>query len=86
KFEIETMDRDTCPAHLLSLTLKMKGGFPVRVRVRGKHDICFTIRANHLRYASDTKITYPANSLNSIVPNPWKRTQLAFDFFALNPV
>ncbi|KAG2405498.1 hypothetical protein LR48_Vigan10g025200 [Vigna angularis] len=34
KFEIEAADRDTCPAHSLSLTLKMKGGFPVRVRLR----------------------------------------------------
>lgn len=33
-FEIEGVDKDTCPEHLLSLTLRMKGGFPVRVRER----------------------------------------------------
>ncbi|KAM1238600.1 hypothetical protein ACFX2I_039288 [Malus domestica] len=31
-FEIDVQDRDTCPEHLLSLTLRMKGGLPVSVR------------------------------------------------------
>jgi len=34
RFEIEVVDKDTCPEHVLSLTLRMKGGLPVRVRVR----------------------------------------------------
>ncbi|TKY62746.1 Cytochrome P450 94A1 [Spatholobus suberectus] len=33
-FEIEALDKDTCPEHVLSLTLRIKGGLPVRVRVR----------------------------------------------------
>ncbi|XP_027351607.1 cytochrome P450 94B3-like [Abrus precatorius] len=33
KFEIETLDQDTCPEPLLSLTLRIKGGLPVRIRV-----------------------------------------------------
>ncbi|OIW09473.1 hypothetical protein TanjilG_06345 [Lupinus angustifolius] len=32
RFEIDAVDRDTCPEHLLSLTLRMKGGLPVRIR------------------------------------------------------
>ncbi|XP_056158374.1 cytochrome P450 CYP94D108 [Syzygium oleosum] len=34
RFEIDVPGRDTCPEHLLSLTLRMKGGLPVRVRKR----------------------------------------------------
>lgn len=34
KFEIEAVDKDTCPEHVLSLTLRIKGGLAVRVRVR----------------------------------------------------
>ncbi|KAE9586319.1 hypothetical protein Lal_00000729 [Lupinus albus] len=34
RFEIDVVDKDTCPEHLLSLTLRMKGGLPVRVRTR----------------------------------------------------
>lgn len=30
-FEIVALDKDTCPQHLLSLTLRMKNGLPVRV-------------------------------------------------------
>ncbi|KAG2405497.1 hypothetical protein LR48_Vigan10g025400 [Vigna angularis] len=33
-FEIEAVDKDTCPEHVLSLTLRMKGGLTVRVRTR----------------------------------------------------
>lgn len=33
RFEIEAVDKDTCPEHLLSLTLRLKNGLPVRVRV-----------------------------------------------------
>ncbi|PKA53177.1 Cytochrome P450 94A1 [Apostasia shenzhenica] len=34
-FEMEVLrDKDTCPPQLLSLTLRMSGGLPVRVRVR----------------------------------------------------
>ncbi|XP_061369939.1 cytochrome P450 CYP94D108-like [Gastrolobium bilobum] len=31
RFEIVALDKDTCPQHLLSLTLRMKGGLPVTV-------------------------------------------------------
>ncbi|XP_057721945.1 cytochrome P450 CYP94D108-like [Arachis stenosperma] len=34
RFEIDAVDKDTCPEHLIALTLRMKGGLPVRVRVR----------------------------------------------------
>ena len=34
RFEIDAVHKDTCPEHVLSLTLRMKGGLPVRVRVR----------------------------------------------------
>lgn len=34
KFEIEAVDKDTCPEHVLSLTLRIKGGLAVRIRVR----------------------------------------------------
>ncbi|KAI6696954.1 hypothetical protein NL676_017073 [Syzygium grande] len=34
RFEIDVPGWDTCPEHLLSLTLRMKGGLPVRVRKR----------------------------------------------------
>nr|KYP64097.1 Cytochrome P450 94A1 [Cajanus cajan] len=34
RFEVEAVDKDTCPEHVLSLTLRIKGGLPVRVRVR----------------------------------------------------
>ncbi|CAL0332818.1 unnamed protein product [Lupinus luteus] len=37
RFEIEAVDKDTCPEHLLSLTLRMKGGLPVRVRPRARN-------------------------------------------------
>lgn len=30
-FDVESRDNDTCPQHVLSLTLRMKGGFPVTV-------------------------------------------------------
>ncbi|MED6223540.1 hypothetical protein PIB30_074894 [Stylosanthes scabra] len=33
RFEIDAVDKDTCPEHILALTLRMKGGLPVRVRV-----------------------------------------------------
>ncbi|CAJ1916522.1 unnamed protein product [Sphenostylis stenocarpa] len=33
-FEIEPLDKDTCPEHVLSLTLRMKGGLAVMVRRR----------------------------------------------------
>ncbi|XP_061369948.1 cytochrome P450 CYP94D108-like [Gastrolobium bilobum] len=36
RFEIDALDKDTCPQHLLSLTLKIKGGLPVRVSLRKK--------------------------------------------------
>ncbi|XP_057437888.1 cytochrome P450 CYP94D108 [Lotus japonicus] len=32
-FEVEALEKDTCPEHVLSLTLRMKCGLPVRVRV-----------------------------------------------------
>ncbi|KAK7290746.1 hypothetical protein RIF29_05390 [Crotalaria pallida] len=38
RFEIEAVDKDTCPEHLLSLTLRMKGGLPVKVRARTTRD------------------------------------------------
>ncbi|BFG33032.1 hypothetical protein CerSpe_193060 [Prunus speciosa] len=34
RFEIDVPNKDTCPEHLLSLTLRIKGGLPVRVRSR----------------------------------------------------
>ncbi|CAN6584947.1 unnamed protein product [Malus baccata var. baccata] len=34
RFVIVVHDRDTCSEHLLSLTLRMKGGLPVSVRRR----------------------------------------------------
>ncbi|KAM1098490.1 hypothetical protein ACFX19_015992 [Malus domestica] len=34
RFVIDIQDRDTCPEYLLSLTLRMKGGLPVSVRMR----------------------------------------------------
>ncbi|KAK7286652.1 hypothetical protein RJT34_21801 [Clitoria ternatea] len=34
RFEIEALDKDKCLQPLLSLTLRIKGGLPVRVRVR----------------------------------------------------
>jgi len=34
RFEVEAVDKDTCPAHVLSLTLRIKGGLPVRLRTR----------------------------------------------------
>lgn len=34
RFEIDVQDKDTCPAHLLSMTLRIKGGLPVSVRKR----------------------------------------------------
>ncbi|PSS33495.1 Cytochrome P450 94A1 like [Actinidia chinensis var. chinensis] len=34
RFEIDVQERDKCPEHLLSLTLRMKGGLPVKVRKR----------------------------------------------------
>ncbi|KAL5546775.1 hypothetical protein UlMin_006462 [Ulmus minor] len=34
RFVIEVRDKDTCPEQLLSLTLRMKGGLPIRVRKR----------------------------------------------------
>ncbi|OIW09470.1 hypothetical protein TanjilG_06342 [Lupinus angustifolius] len=37
RFEIDPVDKDTCPKHLLSLTLRMKGGLPVRVRIRARN-------------------------------------------------
>ncbi|KAJ7976551.1 Cytochrome P450 [Quillaja saponaria] len=35
KFEMEVVNKDTCPAHVLSLTLRMKGGLPVGVKEKG---------------------------------------------------
>ncbi|KAE9586317.1 hypothetical protein Lal_00000969 [Lupinus albus] len=32
RFEIDVVDKDTSPEHLLSLTLRIKGGLPVRIR------------------------------------------------------
>ncbi|OIW21888.1 hypothetical protein TanjilG_13828 [Lupinus angustifolius] len=34
RFEIDVLDKDKCPENLLSLTLKMKGGLPVKIRAR----------------------------------------------------
>lgn len=34
RFEVEVLEKDKCPEHLLSLTLRMKGGLPVRVKER----------------------------------------------------
>ncbi|KAH7843260.1 hypothetical protein Vadar_014468 [Vaccinium darrowii] len=34
RFEFDVQGKDTCPEHLLSLTLRMKGGLPVKVRER----------------------------------------------------
>ncbi|XP_059668287.1 cytochrome P450 CYP94D108 [Cornus florida] len=34
RFVIDVQDKDTCPEHLLSLTLRMKGGLPVKVKER----------------------------------------------------
>lgn len=36
RFEIEALDKDTCPEHVLSLTMRIKGGLPVSVRVRNE--------------------------------------------------
>ncbi|OIW21887.1 hypothetical protein TanjilG_13827 [Lupinus angustifolius] len=33
-FEIDVVDKDKCPENLLPLTLKMKGGLPMKVRAR----------------------------------------------------
>ncbi|KAK7336406.1 hypothetical protein VNO77_16946 [Canavalia gladiata] len=35
KFDIDPVDKDTCPQHLLSLTLRIKGGLPVRIKGKG---------------------------------------------------
>ncbi|MQK22363.1 cytochrome P450, partial [Escherichia coli] len=40
RFDIDAVDKDTCPQHLLSLTLRMKGGLPVRVRARETNETC----------------------------------------------
>ncbi|KAK7396059.1 hypothetical protein VNO78_16791 [Psophocarpus tetragonolobus] len=37
-FDIEALDKDTCPKHVLSLTLRIIGGLPVRVTLR---DACY---------------------------------------------
>ncbi|CAL5435283.1 unnamed protein product [Camellia sinensis] len=34
RFEIDVLNKDKCPEHLLSLTLRMKGGLPVKVKER----------------------------------------------------
>ncbi|KAK4787403.1 hypothetical protein SAY86_011236 [Trapa natans] len=34
RFRMDVLNRDSCPEELLSLTLRMKGGLPVRVRPR----------------------------------------------------
>lgn len=34
RFEFDVQAKDTSPEHLLSLTLRMKGGLPVKVRER----------------------------------------------------
>ncbi|CAK8542990.1 unnamed protein product [Lathyrus sativus] len=34
RFEVVAVDKDKCPEHVLSLTLRMKDGLPVRVRAR----------------------------------------------------
>ena len=34
RFEVDVEDKGTCPAHLLSMTLRIKGGLPVSVRKR----------------------------------------------------
>ncbi|XP_058107353.1 cytochrome P450 CYP94D108-like [Magnolia sinica] len=34
RFEIDVLEKDKCPEHMLSLTLRMKEGLPVRVRER----------------------------------------------------
>ncbi|CAK9180494.1 unnamed protein product [Ilex paraguariensis] len=34
RFEIDVLEKDKCPEHLLSLTLRMKGGLSVRVKER----------------------------------------------------
>ncbi|RWR79885.1 cytochrome P450 94B3 [Cinnamomum micranthum f. kanehirae] len=35
KFQIDVLGKDTCPEHMLSLTLRMKHGLPVRVGEKG---------------------------------------------------
>ncbi|KAL2320607.1 hypothetical protein Fmac_029576 [Flemingia macrophylla] len=37
RFQIEALGKDTCPHHVLSLTLRIKGGLPVRVFPRLRH-------------------------------------------------
>ncbi|XP_030508475.2 cytochrome P450 CYP94D108 [Cannabis sativa] len=34
RFEVDVLDKDTCPEHLLVVTFRMKGGLPVRIRKR----------------------------------------------------
>ncbi|XP_062113136.1 cytochrome P450 CYP94D108-like [Humulus lupulus] len=34
KFEVDVLNRDTCPEHLLVVTLRMKGGLPVKITKR----------------------------------------------------
>ncbi|KAF8403713.1 hypothetical protein HHK36_011817 [Tetracentron sinense] len=34
RFEMDVVDKDTCPGHVMSLTLRMKGGLRVRVKER----------------------------------------------------
>jgi len=38
-FEIEAVDKDTCPEHVLSLTLRIKGGLAVRLRTRDTQSV-----------------------------------------------
>ncbi|PNY05884.1 cytochrome p450 94a1-like protein [Trifolium pratense] len=32
RFEVVALDKDNCPEHVLSLTLRMKNGLPVNVK------------------------------------------------------
>ncbi|KAK9269556.1 hypothetical protein L1049_001332 [Liquidambar formosana] len=34
RFEVDVLEKEKCPEHLLSLTLRMRGGLPVRVKER----------------------------------------------------
>ncbi|KAE9445977.1 hypothetical protein C3L33_22127, partial [Rhododendron williamsianum] len=42
RFEFDVQgDKETCPEHLLSLTLRMKGGLPVKGWINVVYGFCF---------------------------------------------